>query len=73
MEGSDRCHISVYLPDIRLEGLTKTTKPLSQNSRCRGRDSNEELSESKSETIPLKPSCFVRSFKCLKNKVKISL
>lgn len=59
MEGSSRDQIALYYPDILLEELSKPPKPLSQNSRCPGRDSNQELSESKSETLMLEPSCFV--------------
>jgi hypothetical protein len=59
MEGSSSGEISMYYPDIRLEGLSKTPKPLSQNSRCHGRDWNQQLSESKSEMLMLQPSCFV--------------
>lgn len=73
MEGNSRDQLALYYPDIRLEGLSKSPKPLSQNSRCPSRDSNQEISESKSETLMLEPSCFVHSFyfKFLKKLIKM--
>jgi hypothetical protein len=62
MEGISSDQISVNYPDIRLEELSKTLKPASQNSRCPGRESNQGLSESKSETLMLQPSCFFIHF-----------
>jgi hypothetical protein len=44
---------------ICLEGLTKITKPISQDIRCRYRDSNWALPESKSEALSPEPACSV--------------
>jgi hypothetical protein len=40
MEGSNRGLLLKYYPGIRLEGLRKTTKNLSQDSRYPGGDFN---------------------------------
>jgi hypothetical protein len=47
MEGSGRGLILRYYPGIRLEGLRKTTKKLSQDSQSPGRDLNLEPPEYK--------------------------
>ena len=44
---------------ISLEALRKTTKIVSQDSRCPGQNSNRAPTEHKSEAPPLQPSCLV--------------
>lgn len=48
-----------HYPDICLEGLTKITKTLSQDSQCPKWDLNLEILEYKSEMLSLEPAFLV--------------
>jgi hypothetical protein len=53
VEGSGRGLILKYYPGICLEELRKTSKNVSQDSQCPGRDSSQTLSDNMSEVLPL--------------------
>jgi hypothetical protein len=49
-----------YYPGIRLEGLRKITKNLSQDSLSPGRDSNPRRSEYVAGLLTVRPRCSIR-------------
>jgi hypothetical protein len=51
--------MQAYYPGIRLEGLEKTAKDLSQDSRSPRRDLNPEPSEYEAEVLTTRPRRLV--------------
>jgi hypothetical protein len=60
-EGGGRGLILRYYPSIRLEGLRKITKSLSQDSRSPGRDLNPGPLEYEAEVLTTRSRCWVVS------------
>jgi hypothetical protein len=67
VEGSGRGLILIYQSGICLEGLRKTTKNLSQDSRSPGRDLNPRFSEYEARVLATRPSVLFEVEGRLKN------